>query len=505
MPCRQTTRRSRPRRGSAIDAAPLRAIRPARSSLTRSRDHTGGESAAGVVGLALVLVALSFAHGGYFADTWGWTTACLGCLAAASLAFRKNLDLGRTELFLLAALGGFALLTALGAFWSENPAASLREAQRAALYVAGATALLVATPRHGQRAVTLALASVLTGVVGFAVVRGLTYGQSGGASSPLVGSLGYANALGILAALAILLVVGIATHERGWIQTVTFAALVLLSVGLLLTASRGAWFALALGLAVEAALDSRRSRLLSTIAVAAIPAAVAAWIAAGWSESHDARPELAAATLGIALLAGICGPALAAALDRPRARAVGFAALAASLCAAAALIVAGASNPLGGDRPSYWRVALQEYRSHPVLGSGPGTFARYWRADRPIPVGAQDAHSLYLETLAEGGPFSLLVLLAALGAPLFACVRARRLRFVPAAGAAYAAFVIHLGIDWDWEMPVVTLAGLFCGGAVLVAARSRSSSARVSSCIPPAFGPRRPPSMRQLPEHVQFQ
>jgi hypothetical protein len=38
--------------------------------------------------------------------------------------------------------------------------------------------------------------------------------------------------------------------------------------------------------------------------------------------------------------------------------------------------------------------------------------------------------------------------------------------------------LVHAGVDWDWEMPVVTLAALYCGGAMLVAARAAAVSRR---------------------------
>jgi hypothetical protein len=38
---------------------------------------------------------------------------------------------------------------------------------------------------------------------------------------------------------------------------------------------------------------------------------------------------------------------------------------------------------------------------------------------------------------------------------------------VATAAAGFGVFAVHAGIDWDWEMPVVTLAALGCAGAVL--------------------------------------
>jgi len=42
-----------------------------------------------------------------------------------------------------------------------------------------------------------------------------------------------------------------------------------------------------------------------------------------------------------------------------------------------------------------------------------------------------------------------------------------RAAYAPAAAAAYAAFLVHAGLDWDWEMPVVVVAALSCAGALV--------------------------------------
>jgi tetratricopeptide (TPR) repeat protein len=106
-----------------------------------------------------------------------------------------------------------------------------------------------------------------------------------------------------------------------------------------------------------------------------------------------------------------------------------------------------------------------------VLGSGAGTYELSWNRERPTAFDARDAHSLYVETLAEVGPVGVLLLAVALAAPFFALRRARREPLVAAAAAEYVAFLGHAALDWDWELPAVTLAGLACGIALLVAAR----------------------------------
>jgi O-antigen ligase len=122
----------------------------------------------------------------------------------------------------------------------------------------------------------------------------------------------------------------------------------------------------------------------------------------------------------------------------------------------------------GHDRTTYWRVALNDYRDHPALGSGAGTYDLYWTRDRPFGAGARDAHSLYVETLAELGPLGLALLLAALAAPFTAVRFARDRPLVPALAGAYAVYLIHAAADWDWEIPTLTLTALVCGALLAV-------------------------------------
>jgi tetratricopeptide (TPR) repeat protein len=133
----------------------------------------------------------------------------------------------------------------------------------------------------------------------------------------------------------------------------------------------------------------------------------------------------------------------------------------------------------GTHRPQIWHEAWRDYRANPILGSGPGTFEQYWNKHRPIKLKLRDAHSLYLEVLAELGPVGLLLLVVALGTPLVAAFLARRHPLVPGVLAAYVAYLAHAGIDWDWEMGALTLFALACAAALLAAAE-RGDDARWS-------------------------
>jgi O-antigen ligase len=141
--------------------------------------------------------------------------------------------------------------------------------------------------------------------------------------------------------------------------------------------------------------------------------------------------------------------------------------------AAVVIVAAPVSSRVSlGDRPAYWGVAIEDASDHVVLGSGAGTFDDYWREHRPIAAYVRDAHSLYLETAAELGIVGLALLLCALGAPLVAGAMSRGRPLVSIAAAAYVTFLVHAGLDWDWEMPVTTLAGLALAAALLVSPRA---------------------------------
>jgi O-antigen ligase len=121
------------------------------------------------------------------------------------------------------------------------------------------------------------------------------------------------------------------------------------------------------------------------------------------------------------------------------------------------------------NRYDYWRVALREFSDHPLRGAGAGAFRVDWLRERKVLDPAKDAHSLYVETLGELGlvGFALLIgLLVGVGA---AARRAFRLLPGQAAGpvAALALFAVHAGLDWDWEMPAVSLVAILLAGALI--------------------------------------
>ena len=113
----------------------------------------------------------------------------------------------------------------------------------------------------------------------------------------------------------------------------------------------------------------------------------------------------------------------------------------------------------------------------PLLGEGAGSFSRTWLRERPVANEARDAHNLYLETLAELGPIGLVLLLLALAAPFRTLPRVWRDPSAPIAVGLLSAFMIHAAVDWDWEIPLLTLVAL-AGAAVLVVLDPARSDSR---------------------------
>jgi hypothetical protein len=162
------------------------------------------------------VVALGLDDGGYFETTWIWAALAFVAVAALGLLARGLPALHRLAWLSLGSLIGLALWMLVSHLWGIPGTEAEREAARAGVYVAGLSAFLVVVERKTAKAF---LVGVLTGIVG---LECLALGQKavgGGAPDPtqgslLVGSIGYANALGILASVAVLLALALSWHER---------------------------------------------------------------------------------------------------------------------------------------------------------------------------------------------------------------------------------------------------------------------------------------------------
>jgi tetratricopeptide (TPR) repeat protein len=112
---------------------------------------------------------------------------------------------------------------------------------------------------------------------------------------------------------------------------------------------------------------------------------------------------------------------------------------------------------LGSNRYDFFRVALDEFRAHPLVGIGADNFQQQYLAHGRSDETPHYPHSVELRTLSQTGIIGALIALIGLGGALLAAARALRrtdplARYV--AGAALAGFgywVVHGSFDWFWE------------------------------------------------------
>jgi hypothetical protein len=484
------------------------------------RDRTALANGAIGVSTAVGIATLGGAHGGYFPTSWGWCALGLAWLIAMALLVRTEIVVAPLEVATVAAFAGLAGWYALSTVWSQSVTQSMLETERALVYpLAAAAALLVCR----RASVTVLLGGVWAGIslvslyaLGTRLLPDRLGSFNAIAGHRLAEPLGYWNALGIFSAMGILLALGVAARGHVLARAAASVSLVVLLPTLYLTFSRGAWAALAVGAAAAVAADSQRLQLLGRACMTLIaPVAGVLLVARSHALTHlDALP--AAGTrdghhLALILVA-LCVPAAlapfaAARLERrfvvpePVRRKAAATLLVATVAAVVATVAASggplavvhdakravaAPLPPGGvslnnrllslsssGRNVQWSVAWQTFRAHPLLGTGAGTYERQWLVARPLGIWKiRDAHSGYLETMAELGIVGFALLCAAFVLPLAAVRRARHHPLASVAAGAYAAYLLHAAVDWDWEMTAVTTIAVLCGVALLLAART---------------------------------
>jgi len=370
-----------------------------------------------VAGSATILIAAD--QGSYFERSWPWVGLGLAATGALALLAPAEVRAGRAAVTLVAATVTISLWTLVSWLWSAEPPTTLQEALRAPIYVAAAVTFVTLAGMGGSLGVACGVAAGTTALAGYALAdRGLAQSQGKLLAEPL----GYANALGGLCAIGfvIVAVLGWRVRKNAALAGVAAAAAAVLVAALSLTSSRGSWTALVAALVVVFAGAMR---------VRAAVAVVAALVGVSVLTAFTTAPRLLQA------------------------------------------------------RGDYWHSAWRVAEHHPLGGSGAGTFDLGWAAygDLTRWGEALDAHNLYLETLAELGIVGLVLVLGLL-VPAAAALRSDRLPAGAwAALAGAVAYLVHAGLDWDWEMPAVTVAGIAClsaacsGPAGVLGARARTT------------------------------
>jgi hypothetical protein len=484
------------------------------------------------LGIAALLLGaptvLAFFSGGYFGVSHGQVGVLVSALAWLLVAVVLVLEpaplppsrAGRVALAGIAALTGW---TALSLLWSPLRDPGLADVERTALYCAAFVAgVAVLRGPAIARAIEPALLCGIAIVCGYALATRLLPGIVDSTSGFQAGSrldqpLTYWNALGALSAMGLVLAVHTASDARRTSRLRLAGAAIVPPLGLVLflTVSRGGHLAAAVGVVVLLVMArDRRAVAASVLGVAFV--ALTAGIAARFpgvvelEGSSVARDNEGLAVLALTLLLSGAAAAAQAALIRLEGRDEPWTstlrtrpALGALAGALAVLCIAlGVSAFAGGEvsaspdqkgperfrtietnRWHYWEVAFDTFAEQPLTGSGVHGFAADWLERRDIDETVQDAHSLYVETLTELGLPGLLFLLTFLGGAGVALLRAGE----PGWAATAAVWAFHAGVDWDWEIPALTLVFIVLAAAASATAAStqRAGSAANRSRVMP--------------------
>ncbi|HTW11126.1 MAG TPA: O-antigen ligase family protein, partial [Solirubrobacteraceae bacterium] len=428
-----------------MTAQPAAAAAPESSPASARQDsrNWSGQLILALLAAALT-VYLSFESGGYFSSSYGLATLVVTFALIARILVVEHPFAGATRRYLgvTAVFAAYTCWTLASALWSHAEGPALTEFSRCLLYLL-LLALFGSVPR--SLALTrwivrgLALAAVL--VCGAGLITRLLPGvwptQASFAADRLSYPLTYWNALGVLAAIGLILALGLASDsgESRATRALAAASAPILAATLLLTLSRGAIGSLAIGAAAFVVVAGS-PRVVKALIAAVPPTAVAAVITYHASLLNSNTPTSAAAAaqgrhVAVAVLvAAVVAGALSAALDAvgPRvARALpshrperlirtGFAVALLGVLAAAALsgfisreytgfvqsaAVPGTQSRLTSSssdgRTAIWSAAVRAFDSSPLHGTGAGTFGSDWftyrQGNGQLVV---DAHNLYL-------------------------------------------------------------------------------------------------------------
>jgi hypothetical protein len=480
---------------------------------------------------AVSIGAVAADQGGYFPTTWGWTSLAFLWIAGLTIVLRQTVDVSKAQAWFLSAWVALLGWVALSTVWTPDLSQTVLEVERTLVYASAAVMFVVVCTRRSRRPLLGGLLCAIGAVSLFSLGTRLfpnvlrVYDPT--ATERLAQPLGYWNGLSAFTALGAVLAFGFALHGRTPAARAAAAALLVpLLATFYFTFGRAGWIALAAGLVVGIALDRRPLRALALLVALTPLLALVILLSSRRPGLTHAHATLARAAHDGHVLAGwLLILALAASavsfafwlverrMTVPRAVKAAFAVSLAVACViAGALAFARYGGPLsmaqrawrdfkappsrvanlnnrlpslsGNDRYQLWRIALDNARSHPWLGSGAGSYERYFLRHAPPGMGdVRDAHSLYLETLTELGPFGLALLLLVLGTPLAVAARGPRSGMTAVATGAYVVFLVHASSDWDWELPAVTLAALVCAVAMLLRGRGVRRAMRLPATV----------------------
>lgn len=488
-----------------------------------------GTQTALTVGLGALLAAIAFAaDGGLRLGPTTLVEMALVLLGGAVVAGALLLT-GRPQrawgVGTLSLLVAVAALTALSVVWAVNPAEAWLEANRTLAYTAAfaSTVALAHAIPHRWSAVlgAITLAAVVVSV--YALLTKVFPGalNPDGIYARLRQPFGYWNAVGLMAALGVPGCLWLAARRSGHraLNALAYPALGLLLVTVLLSYSRGALLAAAIGAAFWFAVVPLRLRGLAvTVAGAGGAALVSAWVFGQDALTLDRVPLdlqavaghqfglLLVVMSGLLLLCGL-GVGFFTAQSPPGERArrrVGVGTIVALALVPVGIAIAltftdrglggtisntvtsltdpdaaqpsnepGRLTSVGSVRARYWDEALRIFSEHPVVGAGAGGYGNARPRFAQDGVNVLHAHGFLVQTMSDLGLVGLALIVALLVAWALAAARATGLR-PRDRGRPYTAeriglltlvavvivFGVHSLVDWTWFVPATAVTAL---------------------------------------------
>ena len=384
-----------------------------------------GRALPAVVAVAAVF-ALAIGDGGRQVETMVWAQSAVLIALAIAIATGATRDLRPAAPLLI--MIGVVALTSIPSIW---PSGSVRDLVLWVTYAA--IAMLVATGLEDARE------WFVDGVVltaGWLCLVALFWFWGSGDISARWSSTFYwpnpfAAFLLLVVPLTLVRAVRAATARSALAHG---AATVLLTVSLVFTYSRGAWAAGLLALVATAmVMRPPRRRAAMRAGVIALVVVACVWV------------------MGRSASSGTTGAV-----------------------AARAASISDAGDASAHGHYLFWIGALQIFRDHPILGTGPNTFgAIYASYQREVNYYARDAHSLYLQTASDMGVVGVLALAVLLGWAARAWWRMsrrasdeREYTLIVGVGMGLFAFLIHNAVDMDWSFPANPITAFALAGVL---------------------------------------
>ncbi len=370
----------------------------------------------------------------------------------------------------------FTALTALSVVWSVQPDESWQETARmlaySALFGVAVALVRVAPARWSSVLGGVLLASVVVCAYALATKVFPRQLDPGDQYARLRAPYDYWNAIGLSAAMGVMSCLWLGARRTGHaaLGALSYPAMGLLVVTLMLSYSRGSLVAVAVGVVLWLWLVPLRLRGAAVLLVGGL----GAMVVVGWDFSQHALSSESVALgeranagdqLGVLLAAVLVGLALAGVAigfatgrHAPREatrRRIGALLLSLPVIAVVALMgllahshrgltgsvshdVSALTNPnaplpantpgrltsVGSVRARYWNEALEVFSEHPALGAGAGGYVIARLRHRTETLDVTHAHGFLVQTLADLGLVGLALTLALLAAWLAAAGRA---------------------------------------------------------------------------------